>query len=73
MPVLPQKVYEILRWVIITVIPAAIVLFGVIGHTCNIPYTAEILTIAGAVETFLGAIFGISKLNYDKRIKGESK
>lgn len=66
MPYLPQKVYEWLRWIIAIVIPAAIVCFGVIGNVLDIPNTDVILTIAGAVEVFLGTIFGISKINYDK-------
>lgn len=67
MPYLPQKVYEILRWVVIVVIPALITLYGVIGNTCHIPYTDIVLTIAGAVDVCLGTIFGISKLAYDKQ------
>lgn len=67
MPYLPQKVYEVLRWVVIIVIPALITLYGVIGNTCNIPYTDIVLTIAGAVDVFLGTIFGISKIAYDKQ------
>ena len=65
--ILPQKAYEILRWVVIVVIPALITLYGVIGNTCNIPYTDVALTIAGAVDVFLGTIFGISKLSYDAK------
>ena len=68
--ILPQKVYEILRWVVIVVIPAAITLYGVIGNTCNIPYTEVVLTIAGAVDVFLGTVFGISKLAYDNKMNG---
>lgn len=64
--VLPQKVYEILRWVIVIVIPALMTCFGVIGTACNIPNTELILTIAGAIDVCLGTIFGISKLSYDK-------
>lgn len=67
MPYLPQKVYEWLRWIVAIVIPALIVLYGVIGNTCNIPYTDVVLTIAGAVDVFLGTIFGISKIAYDRR------
>lgn len=67
MPYLPQKVYEWLRWIVAIVIPAMIVLYGVIGNTCNIPYTDVVLTIAGAVDVFLGTIFGISKIAYDRR------
>ena len=65
--ILPQKFYEALRWVVIVVIPAAITLYGVIGNTCHIPYTEVVLTIAGAVDVFLGTIFGISKLSYDAK------
>ena len=67
--VLNNRVYEILRWVVIVVIPATIVLYGVIGQTCHIPYTVVVLTIAGAVDTFLGTIFGISKITYDAKMK----
>lgn len=65
--ILPQKTYEIIRWIVIIVIPALITLYGVIGNTLNIPYTEVVLTIAGAVDVFLGTIFGISKISYDKR------
>lgn len=67
--ILPQKVYEVIRWVVTIVIPALITLYGVIGTTLNIPYTEQILTIAGAVDVALGTIFGISKLQYDARQK----
>ena len=69
MPYLPDKVYEWLRWIIAIVLPAAIVCFGVIGNVLDIPNTDVILTIAGAVQVFLGTIFGISKINYDKAKK----
>lgn len=65
--ILPQKAYEVIRWIVIIVIPALITLYGVIGNTLNIPYTEIVLTIAGAVDVFLGTIFGISKISYDKR------
>lgn len=68
--ILPQKVYEVLRWIVIVVIPAAITLYGVIGNTCHIPYTEVVLTIAGAVDVFLGTVFGISKLAYDNKMNG---
>ena len=66
MPQIPQKVYEWLRWIIAIVIPAAILLYGVIGNTLDIPNTEVVLTIAGAVQVFLGTIFGISKVRHDR-------
>lgn len=71
--ILPQKVYEVLRWIVIVVIPAAITLYGVIGNTCHIPYTEIVLTIAGAVDVFLGTVFGISKIAYDAKIREETE
>lgn len=70
--ILPKKVYEVLRWIVIVVIPALITLYGVIGNTCHIPYTEVVLTIAGAVDVFLGTVFGISKLSYDSKMKEEN-
>ena len=67
--ILPNKAYEILRGIVIVVIPALITLYGVIGNTCNIPYTEVVLTIAGAGDVFLGTIFGISKLAYDREVR----
>jgi hypothetical protein len=50
-------------------LPAAITLFGVIGKTLGIQCTDIVLTIAVAVNTFLGSILGISNSAYKKRIE----
>lgn len=63
---LSNKTYDIMKWVVQLLIPALITLYGVIGSTLNIPYTQEILTIAGAVDVFLGTILKISTDNYNK-------
>ena len=55
-----------MKWFVTKFIPAAITLYGVMGSTCNIPYTEQVLTIAGAVGLFLGTILGISSNNYYK-------
>ena len=71
--ILPEKVYEVLRWVVITVIPALLLFYGVLGNTLDIPYTETVLTIGAAFDTFLGTIFGISKISYDRKKKLEEK
>jgi hypothetical protein len=63
---LSNKTYDIMKWVVQLLIPALITLYGVIGSTLNIPYTQEVLTIAGAVDVFLGTILKISTDNYNK-------
>lgn len=69
---LPKKAYEIIRWIVTIVLPALITLYGVIGGTCNIPYTQEVITIAVAVDTCLGTIFGISKIAYEKSLEDDN-
>lgn len=75
---LPQKLYEILRWLIAIVLPAVIVFFDTLANAWgwNIPVEA-ITTSLSALELFLGTIFGISKLSHDKieaeKTKAENK
>lgn len=59
-----DKLYNILKWVCLTALPALTALYGVIGSTLNIPYTQQVLTIATAVDTCLGAMIGISSVKY---------
>ena len=66
-----NRVYDILKWITLTVLPALITLYGVIGATCNIPETQEVLTIATAVDAFLGTILGISSVKYKDDGNGE--
>jgi hypothetical protein len=64
-----NKVYDVLKWLAMIFLPAAITLFGVVGKTLNLSCTDTTLTIAVAVNTFLGSILGISNSAYKKRIE----
>lgn len=66
-----NKTYDILKWIAQILLPALITLYGVIGSTCNIPYTEAVITIAVAVDTFLGTILGLSSRKYYKEGEGE--
>jgi len=59
-----DKLYNILKWVCLTALPALTALYGVIGSTLNIPHTQEVLTIATAVDTCLGTMIGVSAVKY---------
>lgn len=63
---LSNKVYDILKWIALVALPALTVFYGVVGATCNIPYTQEVLTIAVAFDTMLGTMLGISANKYNK-------
>lgn len=64
---LPQKLYETIRWLIAIVIPATgvfIVSFNSIWQL-NLP-AEEISLTLDAIGLFLGSVFGISKIIKDK-------
>lgn len=61
-----NKTYDILKWIVITVLPAILTLFGVIGATLDFSFTDTVITIGTAVITFLGTVLGISSVNYNK-------
>ena len=65
---LPDRVYEVLRLLVAVFLPALGVFFSTLAEAWhwNLP-TEAILTTLSAVELFLGAIFGISKVIYDRK------
>ena len=69
---LPDKVYEVLRWLIAVFLPALGVFFATLAEAWhwNLP-TEAILATLSAVELFLGTIFGISKVIYDRKESSE--
>lgn len=62
-----NKLYDKLKWIALVALPALTTFYGVIGATCNIPYTQETLTIAVAFDTMLGTMLGISSNSYKKK------
>lgn len=64
---LPQKIYEALRWILVIVVPAFTLLLTTLTEAWgwDIPLKGIIITIE-AIALFLGTIFGISKVVNDK-------
>lgn len=65
---LSNKVYNVLKWVLIIFTPALITLIGTLGKIYGFDTETINLTI-GAIATFLGVITGISNINYYKEKK----
>lgn len=61
---LNDKVYDILKWIALVVLPAAATLYGALAPTWGWPYAEQIVYTITAIDTFLGALLGISNLNY---------
>ena len=62
-----NKLYDKLKWIALVGLPALTTFYGVVGATCNIPFTQETITIAVAFDTMLCAMLGISSNSYKKK------
>lgn len=59
-----SSTYNKLKWVALIALPALTALWLTIGTTWSLPYTTEIGGTMAAVDTFLGALLGISSKMY---------
>lgn len=62
-----NKVYDILKWFAMIVLPASATLYLGLANTWGLPYGDEISTTITLVNTFLGAVLMISSTNYKKK------
>ena len=70
---LPQKVYESLRWIIAIILPAIGVFIVSIDAIWSLGLPAEQISLTlDAVGLLLGTIFGISKVVHDKDDESDS-
>lgn len=62
-----SKVYDILKWIALVVLPAIGTLYFALSGIWGFPYGEQIVGTITAVDTFLGAVLGISSINYNKQ------
>lgn len=65
---IPNKVYDCLKWVCMVGLPALATLWFALGKIWGFPYLAEIEATIIAIDTFLGAVLGISSINYNSKL-----
>lgn len=63
---LDNKTYDILKWVALIVLPAIATLYNALANIWGFPYGNEIVCTITAIDTFLGALLGVSTKNYNK-------
>lgn len=69
---LPNKWYDILKWVAMVLIPAVQTLIFTLGQLLGFDATV-VCGILAAVHTFLGALIGVSTFNYNKEQREDGK
>ena len=62
-----NKVYDVMKWIAMYLIPAVGTLYFALAGIWNFPYGEEIVGTLTAVDTFLGVIRGISTAKYNKQ------
>ena len=65
MKTLPNKVYDILKYLTIIVLPAIGALYTGLAQIWELPYAAQIPATITVICTFLGAILCISTAQYN--------
>lgn len=66
--VLNDKVYDVLKWIALYLLPAIGTLYFALARIWNFPFGEEVVGTITAVDTFLGVLLGISTANYNKKI-----
>lgn len=61
-----NKVYDILKWITMVGLPAVTTLWLTLASIWQFPFAEPIGATLGAVTVFLGAVLGISSINYAK-------
>jgi len=66
---LNDKVYDVLKWIALIVIPAVGALYFGLAKIWGFPYGTEIVGTLTLIDTFLGALLGISTASYNKEVE----
>ncbi len=64
-----NKVYDVLKFIAQILLPAIGTLYFALAKIWGLPYAAEIVGTISAVDAFLGALLGISTMQYNKQEK----
>nr|DAI86249.1 MAG TPA: holin [Caudoviricetes sp.] len=63
---LSNKVYDVLKWIAMYLLPALGTLYFALAGIWNFPYGEQVVGTITAVDTFLGVLLGISTAQYQK-------
>ena len=67
-----SRVYDVLKWIALIFLPAIATLWFTVAKIWGLPYIAEITGTLVAVDTFIGALIGISNIQYNALKNDES-
>lgn len=59
---LPDKVYQALKWVALIALPTVAVFVQAVGPAWGLPHIDQIVTTLNALSVLVGALIGVSEL-----------
>lgn len=65
--IIPDKVYDVLKWIVMIVIPALSTAYVGLAAIWNWPFADEVAKTSSVVCVLLGALLGISTAQYNKQ------
>ncbi len=68
--IIPDKVYDVMKWVLVIAVPSLITFLTTIFALYNIPHIEIVVGTISAVATLLGGLLGISTKEYNKKKNG---
>ena len=71
--ILPDKYYQVIKWTVLTVLPATSVLVATLGKAYGWNGTDMTVLTINAAATFLGVITGVSAYNLKKQEETNEK
>ena len=65
---LNNKVYDVLKWLVLIVLPAGSGLYAALAGVWGWGYVEQVTTTLSAVALFVGALIGVSTAQYNKNV-----
>ena len=66
-----SKVYDCLKWIALVALPAITTLWLALASIWGWPYAEAIGATLAAITAFLGALLGVSSVQYAKKLESE--
>ena len=63
-----NQTYDVLKWIAQILLPALATLYFGLAKIWNLPYPEEVVGTITAIDLFLGALLGLSSIEYKKQL-----
>ena len=64
-----NKIYDVLKYIAQIVLPALATFYFALSQIWGLPYGEQIVGTISAIDVLLGALLGISTMQYNKELK----